>query len=166
MIFLCHKFTDWHNLYKDFINLRITSPLASGSKSCNPSRISMQLGLSKSDSIKALAASNRWLIRPNLAVKDTKIQRLSNWKTGANVSSKSLFDCSFPWVTNLTLNLSIVPGEILSVIGVAEGWLVGWRCYKIMYLVKSRNSRMKNNQLSTTDSGAQYIQMVLVTFYT
>ena len=60
----------------------------------------------------------------------------------------------------------VVPGEILSVIGVAEGWLVGWRCYKIMYLVKSRNSRMKNNQLSTTDSGAQYIQMVLVTFYT
>ena len=59
----------------------------------------------------------------------------------------------------------IVPGEILSVIGVVEGWLVGWQCYEIMYLVKSRNSRMKENQLSTTDSGAQYIQMVLVILY-
>ena len=52
------------------------------------------------------------------------------------------------------------------VIGVAEEWLVGWRCYKKMYLVKSRSDRIrKNNQLSTMDSGAQYIQMVLVILY-
>ena len=26
-------------------------------------------------------------------------------------------------------------GEILSIIGVAERWLVGWQCSRIMYLV-------------------------------
>ena len=37
----------------------------------------------------------------------------------------------------------VVLGEILLIIGVAEGWLVRWWCCKIMYLVKSRNDRMK-----------------------
>ena len=73
MIFLYHKFMDWCNLYKDFINLRIISSLIFGLKSCNPSRISIQLGLSKFNLTKILAASNRWLMKPNLAAKDTKI---------------------------------------------------------------------------------------------
>ena len=43
----------------------------------------------------------------------------------------------------ITTAVTIVLGEFLLIIGVVEGWLVGWRCYEIMYLVKSRNDRMR-----------------------
>ena len=41
------------------------------------------------------------------------------------------------------IHVDDVLGEILLIIGVVEVWLVEWQCYEIMYLVKSRNDRMR-----------------------
>ncbi|OJJ79480.1 uncharacterized protein ASPGLDRAFT_1038245 [Aspergillus glaucus CBS 516.65] len=57
----------------------------------------------------AFFASSICANRPSWAAIATKIRRLSSRNTGANVSSKSSSDCSFPLATSLALNCSIRP---------------------------------------------------------